>query len=109
MDKNTIAGQIEAEVMLSGYPPKDWRIGITQNLNDRYECWHNPASFRFWEADSLGDAQEIEALFLDPNLKEKKMQGGVGGDLAPGKKAYVYIFIARETGDEAAMIDRLAR
>jgi len=39
-----------------------------------------------WKADSLSDAQDIEAYFID-----RGMDGGTGGNLSATKTVYVYI------------------
>ncbi len=69
-----------------------WRIGLTHDLADRKAYWRdtknqNVTYWTAWEADSLSDAQDIEAHFI-----EKGMKGGTGGDLSPRKTVYVYIF-----------------
>ena len=40
-----------------------------------------------WTADTLADAQNVEAHFIN-----KGMDGGTGGSLDSRKTAYVYIF-----------------
>jgi len=65
-----------------------WRIGLTHDINQRYEYWNEPEHFLYWEADSLQDAQAIESHFIN----KMNMKGGTGGDLDPRKMTYVYIF-----------------
>jgi len=65
-----------------------WRIGLTHDINERYEYWKKPECFLYWEADSLADAQAVESHFIN----KIKMQGGTGGDLDARKTTYVYIF-----------------
>ncbi|MEW6229514.1 MAG: hypothetical protein AB1700_15715 [Bacillota bacterium] len=65
-----------------------WRIGITNDVKERYEYWGKPEHFLYWKADSLSDAQTVESHFIN----KKGMQGGTGGDLDPRKPVYVYIF-----------------
>lgn len=70
-----------------------WRIGLTHDLRERYEHWKDTESLKDpdwfdWEADSLFDAQAIEADFI-----KKGMQGGTGGNLSASKTVYVYIFV----------------
>ena len=69
-----------------------WRIGLTHDLVERKAYWkdtknENVAYWVDWTADSLSDAQDIEAHFIS-----KGMKGGVGGDLSPSKTVYVYVF-----------------
>lgn len=69
-----------------------WRIGLTHDWVERKAYWkdtenQNVTYFAAWEADSLSDAQDIEAHFIN-----KGMKGGTGGDLSPHKTVYVYIF-----------------
>lgn len=87
--KQSIVLGIEQRVQRSKVPNyKSWRIGITHDLQRRYEDWEKPPHFLYWEADSLQDAQAIEAHFIH----QKGMVGGTGGDLSARKMAYVYIF-----------------
>ncbi len=65
-----------------------WRIGLTHDHTERWEGWEKPKFWLYWQADSLDDAQEVEAFFIH----EKGMQGGTGGDLSPHKTVFVYIF-----------------
>jgi len=67
---------------------KAWRIGLTHDVQQRYQEWGKPTHFLYWEADSLDDAQAIEAYFIN----EKGMEGGTGGDLNARRSLYVYIF-----------------
>jgi hypothetical protein len=68
-----------------------WQIGITQDLLEREMHWRSTGrDVQFWTqwlADSLEDAQAIEAHFIKLGMK-----GGVGGDLSPWKPTYVYVF-----------------
>jgi hypothetical protein len=69
-----------------------WRIGITHDLAERKIYWRDTEKkdidhWKDWQADSLSDAQEIEAHFIN-----KGMKGGTGGDLSPNKDVFVYIF-----------------
>lgn len=66
----------------------DWRIGITNDPEDRKAEWNYPKYWQQWQADSLKDAQEIETFFIH----EKRMQGGTGGNLSPYRSVHVYIF-----------------
>lgn len=69
-----------------------WRIGLTHDLSERKSYWENTehesvTRWSDWEADSLLDAQDIEAHFIS-----KGMKGGTGGDLSPHKNVFVYVF-----------------
>lgn len=69
-----------------------WRIGLTHDLDERKAYWKNTEKetvtyWSDWIADSLSDAQDIEAYFID-----KGMKGGTGGDLSSRKTVYVYVF-----------------
>ena len=69
-----------------------WRIGLTHDLAERKKYWKDTEGqdvdyWVGWKADSLSDAQAIEAGFID-----KGMKGGVEGDLSAQKTVYVYIF-----------------
>ena len=74
---------------VAGTKRRQWRVGITQNLDDRRAHWRNPATFTHWLADSLDVAREVEWLLLD-----KGMQGNEGGVMAEAATTYVYIFQA---------------
>ena len=65
-----------------------WRIGLTHDVNDRYEQWNKPQHFLYWEADSLAEAQAVESHLIH----KMGMKGGTGGDLDEDKTTYVYIF-----------------
>lgn len=83
-----IANAIEARVKNTKVPKyADWRIGITQNPKQRKKDWNDPQYWLLWKADSLEDAQAVEAHFI-----EKGMDGGTGGDLEDNVTTYVYIF-----------------
>lgn len=86
--KADIKAAIEKKVSTYSY----WRIGLTHDLAERKAYWKDTKNqdvtyWTAWEADSLSDAQDIEAHFID-----KGMKGGVGGDLSSRKTVYVYIF-----------------
>jgi hypothetical protein len=86
--KKSIAAAIEAKVQTYSY----WRIGLTHNLSERKAYWKDTKNqdvtyWTAWEADSLSDAQDIEAYFIN-----KGMKGGTGGDLSHIRTVYVYIF-----------------
>ena len=67
---------------------KAWRIGLTHDVSKRCEECGKPENFVYWEADSLADAQAIEAHFIN----QEGMKGGTHGDFDDRKKIYVYIF-----------------
>jgi hypothetical protein len=86
--KASIITAIDAKVSTYSY----WRIGLTHDLAERKAYWKDTKKedvkyWVAWEADSLSDAQDIEAHFIN-----KGMKGGVGGDLSSWKTVYVYIF-----------------
>jgi len=69
-----------------------WRIGLTHDTVERKKYWketekQNVDHWSHWTADSLGDAQDIEAHFI-----AKGMKGGTGGSLSARQTAYVYVF-----------------
>ncbi len=66
---------------------RTWRIGITHDVNKRFEEWGKPQHFLYWQADSLSVAQAVESHFINHG-----MQGGTGGDMSPWKNTFVYIF-----------------
>jgi hypothetical protein len=67
---------------------RDWKIGITHDVDDRYREWGRPERFRHWKANSLNEAQTVETYFV----RQKGMKGIHGGDLDPLRDAFVYIF-----------------
>ena len=67
---------------------KAWRIGLTHDIQNRYEEWGKPKYFLYWQADSLADAEAVESHFIN----KMGMKGGTGGDLDARKTTYVYIF-----------------
>ena len=74
----------------SGYSA--WRIGLTHDLVERKGYWRdtenqNIGSWFDWTADSLSDAQDIEAHFI-----KKGMRGGTGGALTAYRTVYIYVF-----------------
>jgi hypothetical protein len=69
-----------------------WRIGLTNDLRVRHEHWRETENLKVldweaWEADSLPDAQAVEASFI-----RKGMKGGTGGDLSASLPTFVYLF-----------------
>jgi hypothetical protein len=69
-----------------------WRIGLTHDLVERKKYWketekENVTYWSNWTADSLSDAQDIEAHFIG-----KGMKGGTGGSLSARSIVYVYVF-----------------
>lgn len=85
---------IEAAILVKTFGSKigNWRIGLTHDLRDRYAHWKETegldvSDWFAWAADSLSDAQAIEADFI-----RRGMRGGTGGNLSPAKPVYVYVF-----------------
>jgi hypothetical protein len=71
-----------------------YRIGLTHDLAERKAYWkdtkqENITHWSDWTADSLSDAQDIEAYFI---AQGKGMKGGTGGNLSAYKTVYVYVF-----------------
>ena len=90
MSAQGIANAIVSRVGTTSY--SSWRIGLTHDLAERKKHWggtqkENITCWTAWEADSLSDAQRVEAHFIN-----KGMNGGTGGDLSARKTVYVYIF-----------------
>ncbi len=90
MKKSEIISAIESKVKSIGYSP--WRIGLTHDPEERKKYWSETEKLSVtlwsqWQADSLSDAQDVEAQFID-----KGMKGGTGGDLSPYKTVYIYVF-----------------
>ena len=88
--KSTIVSAIDRKIGTSR--PSIWRIGLTHDLAERKKDWKDvekkdTSHWLGWQADSLSDAQDIEAHFIN-----KGMQGGTGGDLSSSKTTYVYVF-----------------
>ena len=83
--KASIIAAIETKIGNTKY--SIWRIGLTHTPNKRKTEWKDPEHWSQWEANSLSDAQDIEAHFI--NLG---MDGGTGGDLESRYKTYVYVF-----------------
>ena len=90
MTKTSIVAAIEVRRGTIGYSA--WRIGLTHDPEERKKYWsetekQNVALWSQWQADSLSDAQDIEAQFIN-----KGMKGGTGGDLSSYKTVHVYMF-----------------
>ena len=90
MKKADIISAIETKIGSSNY--KIWRIGLTHDPDERKTYWsdtekQNVAYWTQWPADSVSDAQDIEAEFI-----RRGMKGGTGGDLLSHRLVYVYIF-----------------
>ena len=88
MNKETIKSEIAGKV---GSSFSLYRIGLTHDPAKRKQEWvdesKNVKYWKQWQADTLSDAQEIEAHFIS-----KGMKGGTGGDLSASKSIYVYVF-----------------
>ena len=69
-----------------------WTIGLTHDSDERKQQHEDDGKstkyWKYWDADSLSDAEEIESHFLN----DKGMKGGTGGKLRAHKNVYVYIF-----------------
>lgn len=83
---------IIAEITSKVITPNLWRIGLTHDIAERKKYWgetkgENIKYWQDWKCDSLSDAQDIEAHFINKGCK-----GGVGGDLSRNKTVYVYVF-----------------
>jgi hypothetical protein len=70
----------------------NWRIGLTHDVDERRKHWTeteklDTRQWESWQADSLTDAQDLEASFI-----LEGMQGGTGGNLSPWKDVFVYVF-----------------
>lgn len=86
--KASIITAIDAKLGSTQY--EIWRIGLTHDPATQKQDWFKTESVVFWQqwqADSLSDAQDIEAHFIN-----KGMKGGTGGDLSRNKTVYVYVF-----------------
>lgn len=89
--KANIVAAINAKV--SAYSTLSvWRIGLTHDLAERKTYWRDTEKqsvnlWSDWQADSLSDAQAIEADFI-----AKGMKGGTGGNLSAYKTVYIYVF-----------------
>ena len=84
--KASIIAAIQAKVVTYSY----YRVGLTHDPLKRKEEWGAKESVKYWvqwPADSLSDAQDIEALFI-----RRGMKGGTGGDLSWNKTVWVYVF-----------------
>jgi hypothetical protein len=87
--KESIMAAIKLKVGSTSYDI--WRIGLTHDLAERKQYWKDTEKLSVdywsdWTADSLSDAQDIEAHFIEWGMK-----GGTGGDLTPYKTVYVYV------------------
>ena len=61
-----------------------WTVGVTDNIQTRWEQHGKPARWTAWNADTEQAARNVEAYYI-----AKGMKGGVGG---LGTANYVYIF-----------------
>lgn len=69
-----------------------WRIGLAHDPVESEKYWRETAKKRTdqwkrWQADSLFDAQGIEAAFIADGMKS-----GTQKDLSPSRTVYVYVF-----------------
>ncbi len=69
-----------------------WRISLTHDLSERKQYWadimkQNITWWASWTANSLSDAQDIEAHFISRGMK-----GGTGGNLSNHRTVYIYVF-----------------
>ena len=88
--KNVIIDAINKKVGSTRF--EIWRIGLTHDRYERKKYWRetekqNVQYWSDWTAESLSDAQEIEAMFI-----KKGMKGGTGGDLSSRYTVYIYVF-----------------
>lgn len=95
MIKKSIIAAIKKRIQDStGKNYEIWRIGITHSPKARKEQHGDPKYWLQWKAESLKEAQAIEDYFLNefPPDSKKRMSGGTGGNMVPGKDTYVYIY-----------------
>jgi hypothetical protein len=88
--KSSIVSAINTKVGTTKFSM--WRIGLTNDLATRKNYWKDTEKedvkyWANWTADSLSDAQDIEAHFIS-----KGMKGGTGGNLSRLPAVYVYVF-----------------
>ena len=88
--KATIVSEITSHT--KAYSASLWRIRLTHDPVKRKKYWGETEGklvglWKQWQADSLSDAQDIEAAFI-----ARGMKGGTGGDLSRNKTVYVYVF-----------------
>jgi hypothetical protein len=88
--KASIKQAINDKAGSSGF--SNWRIGLTHEPDERKSYWKDVEKehvnyWSQWVADSLSDAQDIEAHFIS-----KGMKGGTGGNLSADRTVYVYVF-----------------
>lgn len=89
--KASIESAIKAKIGSSSFG--FWRIGLTHDPVERKKRWseterQDTTYWSQWAADSLADAQDIEAYFII----SKGVQGGTSVDLSPSRTVYVYVF-----------------
>ena len=88
---NSIAVAIRTVVEQVGVAYEGWRIGITHDPQHRQREWqskgHATGGWRLWQADTLSDAEAVEAHFIRAG-----MNGGTGGGCSPFRPVFVYIF-----------------
>jgi hypothetical protein len=90
MRKSLIISAIEAKVATS--PWDIWRIGITQDLEEQKVYWENSerqtlAYWSEWDANTLAEAQDVEA-----EMTRRGMKGSPAVRIVQGKQVYVYVF-----------------
>jgi hypothetical protein len=86
--KAEIMAAIQSKCLTYSY----WRIGLTHDVAERKAYWRDTEKqsvtyWADWAANSISDANDIEAHFIS-----KGMKGGTGGNLSPYKPVYVYVF-----------------
>jgi hypothetical protein len=69
--KQSIMSEIETKVGSTKY--SIWRIGLTHDLSERKKHWgetekKNVSWWSSWTTDSLSDAQDIEAHFINKGM-----------------------------------------
>lgn len=93
MNSQSIGNQIVGCVSASQIPNYGaWTIGLTHDPQRRKQehesSGHDTRSWLQWLADSLAEAQNLEAFFIHT----KGMKGGTGGNMSAYQAVYVYIF-----------------
>jgi hypothetical protein len=63
-----------------------WKIGITHEVSDLAAERRKPKCYRYWQAESLKDAQAIVSHFV-----KKGMQGHARPKVDAGSSIFIYI------------------
>jgi hypothetical protein len=91
---NTISGEIDAHMSSSGFPNKDWYVGVTSDINERLFGFHRVPRKEHWfiyrRCVNAASARALETAYHKAGCK-----GSTGG--GDDSCVYIYAYLITQT------------